>query len=77
MDKSEKRLNTAIALIVGVTMGLCLLLLIKVGVTYQPSEYDACVAYQERFIKAEYPDAKNDILRYKIDKRVKEFCSLN
>lgn len=77
MANTEKRVNAVIALFVGVTIGLCLLLLIKVGVTYQPSEFDACVAYQERFINDEYPHATKEALRVRTDKRVQKFCSLN
>lgn len=77
MFNQEVKRNMIVGAIIGAVAGLGVFAMVKAILTYQSTEYDACVAYQERFIKSEYPDAKNDILRYKIDRRVKEFCSLN
>lgn len=66
MNKPER----ALATIMGVVFGLCILLLVKVIVNYQPNEFAACVAYQEKFVGDEYPRASKDAKRIFIDKRV-------
>ncbi|QKN84430.1 hypothetical protein MARILYN_22 [Vibrio phage Marilyn] len=73
MDKTER----AFATVIGVFIGLLLLIALKVLVEYQPNEFNACVEWQQGYVKRHYSDKGTTIQEIKLDDRVERFCALS